>query len=142
MITGEGMHSRAVDITQLRLMKLICFYYKTIPTETQISKMFNITKIRAKTILSNIKAIYRNQLKNVLRKSIVTFLKSGKKMKGDKFEFIVYSVAVLNDINDYIVINNPGLDMFNNKPGSAAKATISKDAYNYLCSEFDIKTGS
>lgn len=137
MIVGVGIPSRISDVQQSRIMKLIYYYYSTLPTEEQISKVFNITKSKAKTLLNNMKSVYRNQLKDILKESIKTFLISGHK-EDNTYEFVVSSRTIIQELNEYLESHNPGLARITNKAGSIAKANISMDTYEYFCKEFDI----
>lgn len=137
MIVGVGMPSRIIDIQQARIIKLIYYYYGALPTEDQISKVFNITKSKAKTLLNNIKSVYRNQLKEILKESIRIFLKSGQKAE-DNWEFIISSRTIIQELNEYLELRNPGLASISNKVGSIAKAIIPNDTYEFLCKEYGV----
>ena len=138
MITGVGMPGRVSDIQQLRIIKLITYYYGSLPTEEQVSKIFNITKSKAKTLIGNIKSIYRNQLKDIIKESIKSFLTSGEKVESN-YEFIITSNAVIQELNDYLTINNPGLKKIRNKQDSIAKIEIPEDTYDYLCEAYEVE---
>jgi len=137
MITDIGIPSKVADIIQERLLLLIENYYEDIPNEIEISRMFNITTNRSRTILNNIKSIHRNRINDRLELALKEFIDSGQPIDNNtKYEYVVKSKPLMQELNEIIMVEKPGLDKFSQKINCAGKFVISKDTYDFLKTKF------
>jgi hypothetical protein len=136
MIVGSGTANSVSGILQERILSLIKYYFGRFPTDREISRMFNIPLAKSRTLLNNLKAIYRNELREALNNSILAFIKTGVPTNnGSQYEFEVNSKSIIDEINDFIEVKKPGLDKFVRKQQCANKVIISKDTFDYLKAE-------
>ena len=137
MITKSGIPSKVSEIFQDRVLLLIDNYYEGIPNEIEISKMFNISLTKSRLILNNIKSIYRNRINEKLIIALKAFIESGQPIENNtKYEYIVKSKPLINELNEIISIEKPGLDKFTQKANCSGKYTISKDTYDFLKTKY------
>jgi len=137
MIIDVGIPSKVSDLMQERLLLLIENYYDDIPNEIEISRIFNIPTSRSRTILNYLKSIHRNRINDRLESALKSFVNSGQAVENNtKYEYIVKSKPILQELNEIIINEKPGLDKFTQKVNSAGKYLISKDTYDFLKNKF------
>lgn len=136
MITDSGMPTKVTDILQTRIIFLIDNYFKRFPNEDELARMFNIPLSRSRSILNNLKSTHRNKLEEKLKAEITKFLSTNKKLDDTRWEFEVKSRPIIQELNEFIALRNPGLEKFKQKTDCAGKVTLHVDSYDFLKTKY------
>ncbi len=138
MFIERGLPSKAAEVLQDRLYYLIDSYFiNRLPTEAEISTIFQLTSSGSKTMLKNTMSRYRIYLGNQIRASIKKVLQSIDQ-DGDNCRFVIQSETLKNEIN--LIINRkwPTLKKLLAVKGSAGQYECPIDTYEKLKKEFKI----
>jgi hypothetical protein len=138
MLLGKGLPTRADEIKQHRLLHLVKHYFQgVIPTETEVSSMFQLTETESRALIRNVRTRFRYQLEseilNTLQQSIVS-----AEFNTDVYHVVIQSDNVLEELNRLVSTNAPQLDPISKVRGSARKYQISEDTYVLLSNALGI----
>jgi hypothetical protein len=138
MFTERGLPTKAAEVLQDRLFYLIDSYFQdSLPTEAQISTIFQLTSSGSKTLLKNTMSRYRIHLEAQIRASIKKVLGT-KDQDGSTCRFVIQSDTLKNEINQIISRKWPTLKKFLAVQGSAGQYECPIDTYEKLKKEFKI----
>lgn len=138
MLTEGGMPSRADETKQNRLLYLILFYFQnTLPTESQISTIFQLTQSQSKTLLKNVVSKYRHKIEKILNATMSQVIEQAEFYEG-RYLVVIQSDIVRDELDMLITQNEPTYKPITKKRGSAGQYEISKDSYNLLRDELGI----
>jgi hypothetical protein len=132
MLTEGGMPSRADETKQNRLLYLILFYFQnTLPTESQISTIFQLTQSQSKTLLKNVVSKYRHKIEEILKATMSEVIEQVEFHDG-RYLVVIQSDIVRDELDMLITQNEPTYKPITKKRGSAGQYEISEDSYNLL----------
>lgn len=140
MLLGMGLPSRADEILQYRLYYLIKHYFNgKIPTEPQVSSMFQLTPQRSRSLIRAVMTRFRfdleNEVENTLRKTV-------SKAKWDdqngEFRIVIRSYNIVEQLNRIIESKAPDLDPVRKIQLQARTYRISEDSCIVLCRALEI----
>ena len=133
MLVEGGMPSRADEAKQDRLLYLIQSYFgQTLPTESQISTIFQLTQSQSKTLLKNTVSRFRNQLDDILQHSMRAVIQSAEHAQN-VFLVVISSDVIRDELNMLITQNEPTFKPITKRKGSAGQLEISEDSHALLC---------
>jgi hypothetical protein len=133
MLVEGGMPSRADEAKQDRLLYLIQSYFgQTLPTESQISTVFQLTQSQSKTLLKNTVSRFRNQLDDILQHSMRAVIQSAEHAQN-VFLVVISSDVIRDELNMLITQNEPTFKPITKRKGSAGQFEISEDSHALLC---------
>lgn len=138
MFTERGLPTKAAEVLQDRLFFLIDSYFiDRLPTESEISTIFQLTSSGSKTLLKNTMSRYQIHLQNQIRASIKKILETID-TDGDSCRFVIQSETLMHEIN--LVINRkwPKLKKLLAVKGSAGQYECPKDTFEKLKKEFKV----
>lgn len=139
MLLGNGLPTRADEIKQYRLLHLIKQHFKgRIPNESEVSSMFQLTETESKSLIKNVRARFRYQLENEINNTLKDVVE-GCTLNGNKYENIIQSDNVLEELNRIVTQVNPALEPIKKVRDSSRKYTISEDSYKALKDYFNIE---
>ena len=138
MLLGNGLPTRADEIKQHRLFHLIKHYFRgRIPNEAEVSRMFQLTEAESKSLIKNVRTRFRyqleNEIKNTLKEVILACIKN-----EDKYEVVIQSDNVLEELNRILTQVNPVLEPIKKVRDSSRKYSMTEDTYNALESHFNL----
>ncbi|MED4018043.1 hypothetical protein [Sutcliffiella cohnii] len=138
MLLGKGLPTRADEIKQHRLLHLIKHYFQgKIPTEAEVSSMFQLTETESRALIRNVRTRFRYQLEseilNTLQQTIVS-----AEFNNDTYHVVIQSDNVLEELNRLVSTNAPLLDPISKVRGSARKYQISEDTYELLSNSLGV----
>lgn len=138
MLLGNGLPTRADEIKQHRLFHLIKHYFRgRIPNEAEVSRMFQLTESESKSLIKNVRTRFRYQLEseinNTLKQVMLEYTKN-----DDKYEVIIQSDNVLEELNRILTQVNPVLEPIKKVRDSSRKYSMAEDTYNALKRHFDL----
>lgn len=132
MLLGKGLPTRADEIKQHRLFHLIKHYFQgIIPTEADVSSMFQLTESESRSLIRNVRTRFRYQLENEIINTLQQTITSAQQ-NGDSYDVVIQSDNVVEELNRLISTNAPQLDPITRDRKSARKYIISEDTYDFL----------
>lgn len=138
MLLGNGLPTRADEIKQHRLLHLIKYHFKgRIPTESEVSKMFQLTESESKSLIKNVRTRFRYQLEEEIFNTLKEAIDRCEE-NGDKYDVIIHSDNVLEELNRILSDINPFLEPIKKARDSARKYIVSSDTYRELRNYFKI----
>ncbi|MFP7335197.1 hypothetical protein SFC23_17780 [Shouchella clausii] len=138
MLLGKGLPTRADEIKQHRLFHLVKHYFQgVIPTEVEVSSMFQLTETESRALIRNVRTRFRYQLEaeilNTLQQTVIS-----AELSKDKYHVVIQSDNVLEELNRVVSTNAPQLDPITKVRGSARKYQISEDTYELLSNKLGV----
>ena len=131
MFFGEGMPNSADEVKQNRLYLMVLYYYRDhIPSEAEISSIFQLTNSQSKTLLRNTIARYRLDIGDQIRASlraVIDVIVFDKNVP--KYDVVIESEVFRDELNLIIAQNWPMLTSISRKRGMAAGYVIMQDTY-------------
>lgn len=145
MFVGMGIPTRAEDIHQLRLFLMISeFFENKIPSESEVSAMFQMTPTRSRSLIRTVITKYKHQLKidDTLKETIFTN-KTPVKHPNDPQKCLIYIpsdnvVEQLNRIIERCTRSDNYLGGIHKYSKGARMYSTSKGSYLCLCNELGI----
>lgn len=137
MFKEKGLPTRADEVQQERLFFLLMHYYNNrLPTENELSSIFQLTQSQSKMLLRNTKSRYRTKILNFINNTLLETLKSAKqKNPMSPYEFICTSPTTVEELNLIISQRGPTLEPIHKIRGIASKYVCAIDTYKLLISE-------
>ena len=133
MFLSRGLPTKADEVQQERLFFLIQgFYINSLPTEKQVSTIFQLSASKAKSLLRNTIASYRNQLRNQIFESVRIVLRSSQTDEKGNYTIALKSETIKDEINRFLMQNEPTLQKLMAIRGSAGLFFCPVDTYDYL----------
>ncbi|MDQ0272755.1 hypothetical protein J2S17_004648 [Cytobacillus purgationiresistens] len=134
MLLGKGLPTRADEIKQHRLYHLIKHYFNgRIPSEAEVSSMFQLTDSESKALIRNVKTKFRYQLEKEISYTLRNVISSAEFNESkNEYHVVIQSDNVLEELNRLISTYAPQLDPITKVRGSARKFQISEDSYALL----------
>jgi hypothetical protein len=141
MFLGMGLPSRADEIQQHRLYFLIKYFFEDIiPSEAQISSMFQLTQSRSRSLIRFVLTRFHydleRQLLNTLRETMESAQLSDD---GSEYRVVIQSDNVLEELNRIIGIRAPRLDPIRRIRNMSRTYSISVDSFEKFCENFGIR---
>jgi len=140
MLLGQGMSTRADEIRQRRLLHLIKRYFsKRMPTETEVSLLFQLTENDSKNLIKNVRTKYRYDLEDevfITLKEVVS--KTKKNPESELYEVVILSENMLEELNRLIEVLDPIMESIKKDSLSSKKYAMPADTYNLLKTHFKI----
>lgn len=138
MITETGMPNRADEIRQNRLLLLIQHYFgDNLPTEADISTIFQLTQSQSKTLLANTVSRFKHTLDSSLINTMKRVIESAEN-SDELYLVVINSDVVKDELNKLITQRKPTFKPITKKKGSASQFEISEDSYDLLCAELNL----
>lgn len=138
MLLGKGLPTRADEIKQHRLFHLVKHYFQgVIPTEAEVSSMFQLTETESRALIRNVRTRFRYQLEGEILTTLQQTVVSAE-LNGDKYHVVIQSDNVLEELNRVVSSNAPQLDPITKVRGSARKYQISEDTFDLLSNSLGI----
>lgn len=137
MFIEKGLPTKADEIKQERLFSLLIHYFgNRLPTENELSSIFQLTQSQSKSLLRNTKSRYRTKIANFIKTTLLTTFHSFVFNKeADYYEFICTSPTIIEELNLIISQKEGALEAISKVKGSACKYQCSVDTYNLLKKE-------
>jgi hypothetical protein len=138
MFIEGGMPNRADEAKQDRLLYLIQSYFGyALPTESQISTIFQLTQSQSKTLLKNTVSRFRHKLEGVLISTMKAVIETAE-LSNEIYLVVISSDVVKDELNMLITQNEPTFKPIIKRRGSAGQFEISEDSHALLCRELGL----
>lgn len=137
MFKEKGLPNRADEVKQERLFFLLKFFFKDrLPSENEISSIFQLTPSQSRTLLRNTKSRYRMRINSYIKNTLLSYLNSAILSRDNNmYEFICTSPTIIEEINLIISQKGPELQPIERIKGLASKYICAVDTYNLLQQE-------
>ena len=140
MFKEKGLPTRADEVMQERLFFLLNHYYiDRLPSENEISTIFQLTPSQSKTLLRNSKSRYRTKIATSLNNSLKAIVHPAV-LNNDtgKLEFVFLSSVLIEELNLIVSQKGPTLEQINKIKGKASKYECAEDTYDLLKAELGL----
>jgi hypothetical protein len=131
MLSGKGIPTKSQDVVQERLMLLLDHYYNTVPTEDELTTVFQITLPQSKTLIKNFKSKYRTKIAARLTAARKAAVDTAVLLNLRRC-FIGTSSVIIDELNDLIRKTNPGVLPIVKDIDAAGKYSCDADTYQIL----------
>lgn len=140
MFKEKGIPTRADEVMQERLFFLLNHYYMDrLPSENEISTIFQLTPSQSRTLLRNTKSRYRTKISISITNSLKTIIQGAAlNDETDKYEFICLSSVMIEELNLIISQKGPTLEQIIKIKGKASKYECAEDTYDLLKTELGL----
>lgn len=141
MILGKQLPTRANEIHERRLFHLLKFYYRgRIPSEAEVSALFQTTQATSRTLLRNVRTKYKYDLEEEVRSTIQETLKKAV-FKSGEYRVVIQCENILEELRQTVSIKAPQLDQIAKVKGSAGVYGIPVDTFELLADHFGVPLG-
>lgn len=144
MLLGMGLPTRADEILQYRLYYLIKHYFKeTIPTESQVSSMFQLTPQRSRSLIRSVTTRFKYDLEKELDTTLKKTISSAEwDDQENEFHIVIRSTNIVEQLNRKITSLAPDVDLIRKVKFQAGTYRISDDSFTILCDDLKIDYSS
>ena len=133
MLLGNGVPNRADEVKQFRLFCLLQYYFRTrIPTEAEVSSMFQLTETQSRSLLRNTRSRFRQQVEPQLYASMRSVVAAAQ-FRDDSYRVVIQSDNILEELNSLISRNAPGRDPITKLKNASRTYLVAPDSYEVLC---------
>lgn len=142
MLLSKGLPTRADEIKQYRLFYLIKYYFKgVIPTEGQVSFMFQITESESKALIKNVTTRFRYQLEDEIAATLEMVFDNCEVSANDEneYETVIYSDNVLDELSRILTNISPVLQPIKKVRNANRKYCMPKDTYIAFMTHFGLE---
>ncbi len=138
MLIEGGMPNRADEAKQNRLLYLIQHYFcDRLPTEAEISTIFQLTQSQSKTLLKNTVSRFRHKLNEVLKNSMKSVVTSAEHVE-ERHLVVINSDIIKDELNMLITQKQPTFMPIKKRTSSAGQYVISEDSFDLLEEELGL----
>ncbi|WP_035648996.1 hypothetical protein [Flavobacterium sp. ASV13] len=134
MFKEKGLPTRADEVQQERLYFLLNYFFENrLPSENEISSIFQLTPSQSKTLLRNTKSRYRTKINTFIKNTLLETLASAiQPNPGSDYEFICTSPTTVEELNLIVSQKGPELKPIEKIRGLASKYSCAVDTYALL----------
>lgn len=135
MFVGRGFPSRADEIRQYRLFYLIKHYFGELPSESEVSAMFQETQSRSKSLIRLVLTRFRYDLKEEIDNALINAICSARPNNSEgnpAYHVTIQSDIIVEELNRVINKNAPRCLIVKKNPGTGRSYSISEDSYDKL----------
>ena len=132
MLIGKGMSNRADESKQDRLFYLIKkFYSPYLPSDDEVSTVFQLTSTQSRTLLRNTLSRYRTRLSNELQKTLTSTFRSAQSTNSG-YDLTIASDVFVEQFNLIVAKEGAGYNPVKKKSVGSKLYFMSTDTYNAL----------
>ncbi|SRR5260221_11737606 len=137
MFREKGLPTRAEEVQQERLFFLLTYFFENrLPSENEISSIFQLTPAASKTLLRNTKSRYRTKISSYIKNTLRETLNAATQPEANgDYEFICTSPTTVEELNLIIGQKGPELKPIEKIKGLASKYLCAVDTYKLLQTE-------
>lgn len=136
MILGQHVYSRGQDIRVYRLSLLIRHAFGGLPTEGQISALFQTTSSESRSLLRAVRAKYQYELRQAIKGSLKSALERATQEEGEaRWSMVCASQNIVDELNDAIARFDGSLPKIRKAVGTAGAYEIANSTYDALTTE-------
>lgn len=138
MLLGKQVPNTAEEMKQRRLFHLLKHYFRNrLPSEAEISSMFQITASASRTLLRHTRTKYRFELQEELLNTVRSILKSARLING-AYRVAIPSDNILEELKTTVAIQAPQLEQISKVKNSAGVYNIPEDTFDVLCDYYGV----
>lgn len=138
MILGKQIPTRANEFQERRLFQLLKNYFVgRIPSEAEVSSIFQLTESNSRALLRNVKTKYKFNLEQELLTTMkLTLLTSV--IVGGNYRVVISSESILEELRQTVSLRAAHLDQISKVKNSAGVYNIPEDTFAVLCQHYDV----
>ncbi|OSC31539.1 hypothetical protein B8W69_03575 [Mycobacterium vulneris] len=135
MMLGQHVYSRGQDIKVYRLCLLIKHAFGEIPTEGEVSAIFQTTTTESRSLLRAVRAKYQYELRQATHDTMArVFTQATQDADADTWSLICGSENIIEEMNDAIARYNGALPKIKRAAGTAGQYVIEASTHAALTS--------
>jgi hypothetical protein len=135
MMLGQHVYSRGQDIKVYRLCLLIKHAFGGIPTEGEVSAIFQTTTTESRSLLRAVRAKFQYELRQATRDTMATvFAQAKKDVDADTWSLVCGSENIIEEMNDAVARHNGALPKIKKAAGTAGQYVIEASTHDALTS--------
>jgi hypothetical protein len=141
MILGQRVFTRGKDILEHRLLNLIKFHFNgQIPSELQISALFQITATESRGLIRSITSKYQYELTTIINQALTALLRDQAMINAadNNVKMPLNNLFFKDELNKVLSTINSKLPMVEKDPKTNGMYTIQPSSYSQLCQHFQI----
>ena len=136
MLAGKGMPNRADEAKQDRLLYIIKKVFSPrLPSEDDISIMFQLTTTQSKTLLRNTLSRYRTKLHEELHQTLEEIYRSAE-ASGEGYDVTILSDVFVEHLNLIVAKEGAGYNPIRKRSVGSRKNFIASDTHTALGNYF------
>jgi hypothetical protein len=133
MILGQRVYTRGTDVREYRLLLLMKHVFKGMPTEAQVSALFQTTATQSRGLLRAVLSKYQYELHEIVTGSLRRALEQAKDdPNGDGKILVTASDNLIENLNRTIATVDGTLQQISKVRGTASTYEIDKGSYKAL----------
>jgi len=137
MILGKQLPTRGDEIRERRLYHLVKHYFiNKLPTESEISSMFQLTNTGSRSLLRNVRTKFRFNLEYEINNTVSSILSSARIQRDESYNVIIQSDNILEELKRVADIEAIELQPIVKVKNSNGVYNIPPDTYNVLCEHY------
>ena len=129
MCVGRGFPSRAEDLRQYRLFYLIKHYFGRIPTESEVSVMFQETQSRSKSLIRLVLTRFRYDLKDEIDEKLKETFCDATRTEDEEYRVTIQSDVIVEELNRILNKEFPRCIIVKKYSGTGRSYCIQGDSY-------------
>jgi len=140
MILGDKVFTRGKDMQEFRLLNLVKYYFDgQIPSEQQISGLFQIKITESRGLISALISKYQYELQDNIKSSLRKKLDEKAMKNGDTdYKIPLDSTFYKDELNKILTNKDPKLPMIEKDTQTSGNYTIKPSSYDALIQYFNI----
>lgn len=137
MFKEKGLPTRADEVMQERLYFLLNHYYNDrLPSESELSTIFQLTPSQSRTLLRNTKSRYRTKISTIINNTLLNTLNLATMGNGN-YEFICTSKSIVEELNLIVSQKGPTMEPITKIRDLSSKYSCPIDTYQLLQGELN-----
>lgn len=142
MLLGKQLPTRANEMRERRLFLLLKHYFLArIPSEAEVSSMFQLTESDSRSLLRNVRTKFRFELEDELLNTIRATLESASQHNGGNYRVVISSENILEELKQKVSVIAGELDQIQKVKNSAGVYVIPEDTFNRLNTAYGLNPG-
>jgi hypothetical protein len=138
MMLGQRVFTRGSDMREYRLLLLIRHAYKNLPSEQQISAVFQTSAAQSRSLLRAVMSKYQYELQSITKSSLSGLLgEATGPADGDRV-VLIRAENFVEALNREISMIDGRLQPVTKQPGTTSAYTIPKDTFAKLRERFEL----
>lgn len=142
MVLGQRVFTRGKDILEYRLLNLIKHHFNgQIPSELQISALFQITATESRGLIRSITSKYQYELTTIVNQALSTLLRDQAMINAadNNVKLPLNNLFFKDELNKVLGTINNKLPMVEKDPKTNGMFTIPSSSYTSLCQHLNIQ---
>lgn len=141
MMLGQRVFTRGSDMREYRLLLLIRHTYNRLPSEQEISAVFQTSAAQSRSLLRAVMSKFQYELQSITHASLTELLDEATGAEDGDRTVLIRAENFVEALNREISMIDGRLQPVSKQPGTTSAYTIPKDTYAKLKERFESDHG-